>query len=495
MKLPRKLSYSGTTFCDLTVLVGGLSRVQQLALLLPVLLILAIVFNYATAAGSVGESFYRLTRARLVVDISERGTVLPARVISIRSSISSNRAKLIWLLEEGDDVTKGDIIARFDSQPFEETLARAELAHVDAEAKLLNAEKGLLIHREESTAKNQAAARQRRIANLKADDQLEGSGKLQRLRIEQTANQLQREFLIAQAELQDFEELLLQGHVSNRERDKVADSYRNTQEKLSMARAELVNFEKYVWPTMVTEAELIKEAAELEFSRVKRTTAIEVRKWQSDVTRFKRELGRAEAALEKSKLDILACVISSPIDGVLLYKTLNMQGVKRKIQIGDAIWQGQTFMEIPDTTDFIVETGIREVDVATLQSGMPATVVLDAFPDNTLRAVLDKIDVVAHEDEGASYVQKYTARINLLQKFAGIHSGMSASIKVVARDIESALVIPPGALIYRGTDIIVRLRKGDALVERVVRLGASNDKWAEVSSGLEEGDVVQIGQP
>lgn len=261
-----------------------------------------------------------------------------------------------------------------------------------------------------------------------------------------------------------------------------------------MAGAELSNFKKYVWPTMVTEAELIKEAADLEFSRVKRTTAIELRKWQSDVTRFKRELKRAESQLEKAKLDIAACIVTSPIDGALLYKTLNMQGTRRKIQIGDAIWQGQTFMEIPDTSDFIVETGIREVDVASLRPGMPATVILDAFPDNILEGVLAKVDIVAHEDKDATYVQKYTARIKLLEEFPGIHAGMSASIKIVAREIESALVVPPSALVYRDTQVYVRLLDGDTFIDTPVQLGASSDRWAEVLSGLRVGDVVQLSR-
>lgn len=493
MNFLRDLEYTGPIPRALPALWRGLSRGRQVLVLLASMLLFSLVFNFFRAP-MVGDDFYRIGRELLEVSISERGTVRPARVISIRSSISSNRAKLIWLMEEGGNVQKGEVIARFDSQPFDEALIRSELTFVDAEAKLQNAEKGLLMHREESTAKNQAAERQRRIANLKADDQLEGSGKLQRLRIEQIVIQLKREFLIAQSELQDFEELLLQGHVSNRERDKIADNFRNTEEQLSMARAELANFEKYVRPTMVTEAELIKEAADLEFSRVKRTTAIEVRKWQSDVTRFKRELARAVSQLEKSKLDIEACIVKSPIDGALLYKAMNMQGTKRKIQIGDAIWEGQTFMEIPDTTDFIVETGIREVDVATLLPGMPATVILDAFPDKLLQAVLEKIDVVSHEDEGTSYVQKYTARVKLLQKFGGIHSGMSASIKVVVREIKSALVVPPSALVYRGAQIYVRLRDGDSHIEAPIQLGASNDRWAEVLSGLEEGTMVRLNQ-
>lgn len=470
---------------------GALTRQQQSALLSVSLVIMAAFF-VSTKPIAAGDSSFRVSRERLVVSVSERGTVRPARVISIRTTLSSNRAKLIWLMEEGMDVVKGDIIARFDSQPFDEALMRAEQASVDAEAKLHNAQQGLLIHREESTAKNQAAERQRQIANLKADDQLEGSGKLQGLRLDQAVTQLQRDYLTVQGELRDFEDLLLQGHVSNRERDKVADKSRNTEEQLSMAMAEQGNFDKYVWPTLVTEAKLIKEAADLEYSRVKRTTAIEVRKWQSDVTRLQRELDRATADVAKGQRDIDACVVVSPIDGALLYKALNMQGTKRKIQIGDAIWQGQTFMEIPDTTDFVVETGIREVDVANLLPGMPATVTLDAFPDSHLNGVLEKIDIVAHEDENASYVQKYTAKVKLLQRFTGIHSGMSASINIIAKEIDSALVVPPAALVYRGAGVYVRLRDGRDIVETAVELGANNDRWGEVTAGLKEGDVVLL---
>ena len=77
--------------------------------------LLLLVFAALLIAGYGVRSEHKTARAatNLVqrqsfsLQVHERGIVRPARVVPIKSKISSNRAKVVWLHDEGKQVTKG----------------------------------------------------------------------------------------------------------------------------------------------------------------------------------------------------------------------------------------------------------------------------------------------------------------------------------------------------------------------------------------------------
>ena len=83
--------------------------------------------------------------------------------------------------------------------------------------------------------------------------------------------------------MNDLNVLLEKGHISTRERDKAADKVDAAREQLAVAEAELVSFDKYVWPQMMREAELLVSGAESNLERVKRTSELMIASKASDV--------------------------------------------------------------------------------------------------------------------------------------------------------------------------------------------------------------------
>ncbi|MBF0471122.1 MAG: efflux RND transporter periplasmic adaptor subunit [Gammaproteobacteria bacterium] len=468
------------------------------ALLLGLVLLVITVIASFFALGE-GDSVVERVKTYLVVPtsfklmVNERGVVRPERVVAIKSSISSNQAQLVWLLEEGRRVQKGRVIARFDTKPFMDKHQLAEQELIDLTASYQAALRAQELQQESAEGLIEAAQRKLAIAKIKADDIHNGTGPLKREQLQQQQQQQQRELELAAAELKDFQILLADQHVSQREFQKVRNTHQLKLESLQMAQAALANFERYEWQRMLKEAQVLMDSAEEELGRVRRTSEIEAQRNRSEVEKFRRRVISAQKKVDAAARDIIACDVVAPIAGVLLHSKLQRQERKQKIQLGDTIWQGQTFMEIPDTSGLIAEIEVREIDVAKLEQGMKTEITMDALPDKRFGGELISINPLASEDS-ESGVRRFKVRVRFLERASAIHVGMSANVAVIHRELQDVPAIPITALMYHeGRPYVQRYssESGDARFT-VVELGYVGIEWAEVITGVELGETVVV---
>src|SRR5262245_45515068 len=84
-----------------------------------------------------------------------------------------------------------------------------------------------------------------------------------------------------------------------------------------------------------------------------------------------RELKIAEDALEQ-------LVLRAPRDGIVVVRDHPWEG--RKLQEGDGVWVGFPLAQLPEMSSLRVEADLADVDDGRIGAGMPATVILDAYP-------------------------------------------------------------------------------------------------------------------
>jgi HlyD family secretion protein len=105
------------------------------------------------------------------------------------------------------------------------------------------------------------------------------------------------------------------------------------------------------------------------------------------------------------------CKITSPINGVVLKK---YREVGDTINYGGDIEAGggtTDIVQLADTSDIRVEADISENDIAKIVMGMPATVVLDAYPERNFEARVAKIYPEADRQKGTLKVEVNTTSI------------------------------------------------------------------------------------
>jgi len=449
-------------------------------------------YLFKTDKGARGRelSHVRVEKKSFVLTVIERGVVRPAKISPISSQISSNQAKIVWLVKEGSQVSKGSLVARFDTKPFMDRQLKAEQDFADAKATFRSSEKMLSLQKEEETGKIEEAVRKVEIAKIQANNIENGSGPLKRKIFEQKLHQAERSLQISRNELEDLNVLLKKGHVSVRERDKAADKVATAKEQVQVALAELQNFDKYMWPKLLREAELLVNGAESNLERVKRTAELLIQNRVAAVEKNRRKVENMKKAFEKSRDDVAACEIHSPTNGILLYAELPRQNGKRKIQIGDSVWVGQTFLQVPDTSELVAEIKIREIDVARISEGMKTEIELDAFPGVKFPGRVESIASLAKEDDANSGVRRFYTRVQFIGDTQNVHVGMSVTTRIIYRQLKNVPAIPVNAVIYRDGKTMVKKKIGRDAHEVVVSLGARGLKWVEVAAGLQMGDTI-----
>lgn len=171
------------------------------------------------------------------------------------------------------------------------------------------------------------------------------------------------------------------------------------------------------------------------------------------------------------------------------------EGTRRKVQVGDAVWLGQTFMEIPDTSRLALEIEVREIDVIRMQQGLEATVRLDAKPNQAIKGEVSHIGALAKASERNPDIRSFTARINLAPdaiEGSTVYAGMSASAEIIWGGIEQQIAVPTASIALRGEHTVVNVVNvdNDQAQWQIIETGLSNEQWTQVTSGLNTGVTI-----
>jgi RND family efflux transporter MFP subunit len=221
---------------------------------------------------------------------------------------------------------------------------------------------------------------------------------------------------------------------------------------------------------------------------------------QLDVTENK--LAEAQATLKKDensidfwKTKVGQCTIRSPINGLVLSKTH---------EVGDMVFYGSQatagagtadIATLADTEDMRAEVDINESDIGKVTMGMPASVVLDAYPDRPFDARVVKIYPQADRQKGTVKVEVHIITPDL----AIIKPEMSAKISFLGGSPvqqEPALVlVPKKAVVEDGSRKYVWVVRDDFAHRVDVSLGREYQDGVQVLQGLTGGETVIVVPP
>jgi HlyD family secretion protein len=152
----------------------------------------------------------------------------------------------------------------------------------------------------------------------------------------------------------------------------------------------------------------------------------------------------AEAQLARSQADLDNSVIRSPIDGVV---------IKRTIDLGQTVAASfntpNLFQIAKDLTKMQIDTSVSEADVGALKTGLPARFVVDAYPDREFDASMRQFRLAANVVQN---VVTYNVVLDVENKDELLKPGMTAQVRLVVGNRPNVLRIPTAALRFRLSD-------------------------------------------
>jgi len=152
----------------------------------------------------------------------------------------------------------------------------------------------------------------------------------------------------------------------------------------------------------------------------------------------------ADAQLARSQADLDNSVIRSPIDGVV---------IKRTIDLGQTVAASfntpNLFQIAKDLTKMQIDTSVSEADVGALKAGLPARFVVDAYPDKEFDASMRQFRLAANVVQN---VVTYNVVLDVENREELLKPGMTAQVRLVVGNRPNVLRIPTAALRFRLSD-------------------------------------------
>ncbi|MFI5695025.1 efflux RND transporter periplasmic adaptor subunit [Kribbella sp. NPDC051586] len=150
---------------------------------------------------------------------------------------------------------------------------------------------------------------------------------------------------------------------------------------------------------------------------------------------------------------------------------------------------GTGFVDMADLKSLQVVAAFAEADAIKVKAGQSATVTLNAEPGTTLTASLASVSPVPTTTNG---VVSYSATFSLAKLPANARMGQTANVTVQTAKAANALYVPSTAIATSGTTYTVTMADGSGT--REVKIGVRGDSFTQITSGLNEGDQIDLLQ-
>jgi HlyD family secretion protein len=241
---------------------------------------------------------------------------------------------------------------------------------------------------------------------------------------------------------------------------------------------------------------------------------------QADVDQATANLHQAEAnvkikqgALDKAKADLDHCTITSPVDGEV---------ISRNVDVGQTVaasLQAPVIFTIAnDLTKMQIDANVAEADVGAVTVDQNVNFSVDAFPSRTFHG---KVVQVRNAPITVQNVVTYDTVIGVNNADLKLKPGMTANVSIVIAHKDDVLKISNAALRYRpanaptpersasgqnrggtgggsagprATDRTVYVLRGSKAEPVQIKTGISDGTTTEVLQGLAEEDRVITGQ-
>ena len=190
--------------------------------------------------------------------------------------------------------------------------------------------------------------------------------------------------------------------------------------------------------------------------------------------------GQGEETLEYWKQAYKAIPLISPISGEVIVSTT---------QPGQTVTTSDAVVVLSD--QLIVRAQVDETDIGKVKLGQSAVIVLDAYPDNDIKA---EVEHIYYESETVNNVTIY--KVDLIPQIVPLffRSGMNATINFIENSKDDAILLPSDAILRdkEGSYVLLKETQGKLPVKRAIQIGISDDKNTEVISGIGLNDTVIV---
>lgn len=388
--------------------------------------------------------------------ISASGEVVPIRTVNLSPKAQGKIAQL--LVDQGDRVTQGQVVARMEGQDVEAERAQAQARVAEAQAKLDQLRSGTRIEEvrqaEAEVARSQGEIQ--RVQGLVADAE-------SAVEFARTQTRRQRD-------------LASQGAIAANSLDEYIRKEQNAGQTLSQARAQLSQ----------SQAQLNQANQQLE-QRRNGSRPEEIRQAEA-------QLASASAQLQQVQNRLEDTFIRAPFSGVITQRYATTGAFVTPTTQATAGADGSA-----STSIFALASGLEvrakvpEVDIGQIKSGQTVDFRVDAYPQETFKG---RVRLIAPEAVTERDVTSFSVRIDILTGLDKLRSKMNTNVSFLGDSVPDTIVVPTAALsTQKGKTGVWVPGENNKPQFQTVTTGLSFDNETQILDGIKAGDRIFVQPP
>lgn len=443
------------------------------------------------------QEYFQLKKGPLDIVVAEAG-VIKAREKEIIKSEVEGSTTILWIIEEGKQVKKGELLLELDASKLQDAMVDQGIQVDNAEAAYINARENLAVMKNQAESDIDQAELKLRFAEQ--DFRKYTEGEYPNALKEQASNIILKQEVLRRAEEKLAWSRKLHGkkYLSATELDGDNLAARKAQIELDLAKENLILLKEYTYQRTVAELESDVRQSRMALERSKRKAAADVVQAEAGLRAKQSQFRQEKNKLDKLKGQLAKTRIVAPADGLVIYATTakrSMMMSKSPLATGQEVTERQELIHLPRRSSMLAEIRIPEVSLSKVKVDLPVRVMVDALSGREFDGRLASISPLpdARSNWFNENLKLYPAVIHLEENITGLRTGMSCQAEILVQHYDQALFAPLQAVVKKEGRTVVYLEGRQEPVE--VETGLDNNIMIRLISGVEEGDRLLLTPP
>lgn len=464
--------------------------------------IAVVAFNHSGSKTILAGDMptFTVKKGPLRISVTESGTIQAREQIILKSELEG-RTTILYLIEEGTRVKKGDLLVELDASDLIDARVDQQIRVQNAEASFIGARENLAVVENQAKSDVDKADLALDFAKQDLKKYVEGEYLNQRKEMESEITLAKEELQTAEEKLKWSQKLAEKEYIS--QTDLQIDELSSHRKKLDLELAEnnLHLLEDFTHPRNLAKLESDVNQAAMALERTNRKAKADVVQAEAELKARESEFNRQKDKLQKNEEQIGKAKIYAPADGLVIYatsaKSRGWRGNQEPLAEGSEVHEQEELIYLPTASAVKAEVKIHETSLQKVKPGLPVVVTVDALPGRTFTGHVEKIAPLpdAQMIWMNPDLKVYNTEVYLDGEGDYLRTGMSCKAEIIIQDYKDVTYIPVQAVLRIGGEPTVYVQNGGEFKPLKIKVGLDNNRMIRVTEGLKEGEVVLLTPP
>jgi HlyD family secretion protein len=200
------------------------------------------------------------------------------------------------------------------------------------------------------------------------------------------------------------------------------------------------------------------------------------------------QVAQAQISLEETQDSLADATLLAPFDGVIT-----------AVNVSEGELASGLVIEMIDASSLEVILNVDEIDIGSLAVNQAAIITLESWPDVEIESSVASIAPNASASQDSAVVT-YEVHLTIGQNDLPVRIGMTANASLITANREDVLLVPNAAInadrsngTYSVNLVSTAADGSQTTAELAVTIGLRDGQYTQITSGLQAGDEIAIG--